>query len=348
MAFVAAGLVTAFFLASGILALVRGRSAWEAAFEFVAGAAIAIYVFHTSRRRLEADRTGLHFRSRAPWPLAAFDPDWSLAWSEIRAARWEAGHVPAQLVLDTPRGPRRIATLQWQADLQEARQCNRALAAYRQGRSTWFDPSLLPLVRALREHGVDVPQDIGVATRGKPGFDLARNPATRGTLLIAAVATAFWFIDASISDQMYGRREPWLVLGAFIAAAAGGFAVAQWRAGVPALANVVVTATVCVALGLAFYGGLQRLNQLADRQGPRNVEFTLERDGTLRSNVAEVRDLPPAFFGEAAYWAAQKPGSRHRFAYYHGLGFETLDIGEYRMRLKWFYGRDPGRGIVRP
>ena len=76
--------------------------------------------------------------------------------------------------------------------------------------------------------------------------------------------------------------------------------------------------------------------------------FTLDRDGTLRSNVAEVRDLPPGFFGDSAYWASQRPGSRHRFGYYRGLGFETLDIGEYRARLTLFYGRDPGRDMMRP
>ncbi len=278
----------------------------------------------------------MRYRSNAPWPLSALDPDWALAWPEIRSARWEKGLTPAQLVLETVRGPRRISALQWQADLEESRRCVRAFASFRLGRSNWFDTSLLPVVRALREGGVDVPQDMGAGMRESTSFDLAKHPATKRSLLVAAAAAAFWFIDASVSDQMYGRE---VVIA---------FAFVQARSAVPAAANAAVTATVALALGLAFYGGLQRLNQLADRGPARTVLFTLERDGTLTSDVREVRDLPPGFFGDGAYWAAQRPGSRHRFGYYRGLGFETLDIGEYRARLKAFYGRDPGRDIVRP
>ncbi len=345
---VAVGLASAFCLASGILALSKGRGGWEVALDFVAGAAIALWVYHSARRTLECDATGLRFRSNAPWPLSALDADWTLGFSEIRAARWESGLAPAQLVLETPRGPRRISALQWQADVDESRRCQRALVDFRLGRSNWFDTSLLPLVRALREGGVDVPQDIGAGKSANASFDLAKNPATKGALLVAAAAAAFWFIDASVSDQMYGREEPWLALAAFTAVMAVAFAILQARSAVPPLANAIVTSTAAIALGLAFYGGLQRLNQLADREAPRTVQFTLERDGTLTSSVREVRDLPPGFFGDGAYWAAQKPGSRHRFGYHRALGFETLDIGEYRARLKAFYGRDPGRDIVRP
>lgn len=346
LALVAVGLVAAFFLASGILALYRGSGPWQATFDFIAGALIVGYVFHSSRRALECDRAGLRFRSHAPWPLSALDPDWALAWPQIRGARWERGMSDVELVLDTASGARRLDALRWQVDLDEARSSRRALANFRRGRSGWFDPSILPLVRALRDRGVDVPQDI--ATGARASFDLAKNRASRLALLIAAAAVVLWFADASVSNQMYGRATPWPALGAFTAAMAIVFAVAQARSEVPPLANLTVTSIVAIALGLALYAGLQRANQLADRGGPRTVEFTLQRDGTLRSNVAAVRDLPPMFFGDAGFWAAQKPGSRHRFGYYRGLGFETLDIGEYRARLKAFYGRDPGRDIGRP
>jgi hypothetical protein len=348
MALIAVGLVSAFFLASAGMAAYKGQASWQAGLDFALGAAIAAWALHSARRTLECDRSGLRYRGNAPWPLSALDPDWTLAWSEIRSARWESGLIPAQLVLETARGPRRISALEWQSDLEESRRCRRAFASFRLGRANWFDTSLLPLVRALREGGVDVPEDVGASIRDNASFDLAKNPATKRSLLIAAAAAAFWFIDASVSDQMYGREEPWLALGVFTGATAIAFAFAQARSAVPALANAIVTATVALALGLAFYGGLQRLNQLADREAPHIVLFTLERDGSLTSNVREVRDLPPGFFGDAAYWAAQRPGSRHRFGYHRGLGFETLDIGEYRARLKAFYGRDPGRDIVRP
>ena len=348
MALVAVGLGCAFFLTSAGVALYKGHAPWQVALDLAVGAVIAAWALHSARRTLECDRSGLRYRSNAPWPLSALDPDWTLAWSEIRSARWEGGLMPAQLVLETVRGPRRISALQWQSDLEESRRGQRAFASFRLGRSNWFDTSLLPLVRALRDGGVDIPQDMGASMRETPSFDLAKNPATKRSLLVAAAAAAYWFVDASVSDQMYGRGEPWLALGVFTAAMAIAFAFVQKRSAVPAPANAVVTATVALALGLAFYGGLQRLNQLADREAPRTVQFTLERDGTLTSNVREVRDLPSGFFGDGAYWAAQKPGSRHRFGYYRGLGFETLDIGEYRARLKAFYGRDPGRDIVRP
>ncbi len=348
MALVAIGLVSAFLVASAGVAVYKGQTSWRTGLDFALGAAIAAWALHSARRTLDCDRSGLRYRSNAPWPLSALDPDWALAWPEIRSARWEKGLVPAQLVLETVRGPRRISALQWQADLEESRRGARAFASFRLGRSNWFDTSLLPVVRALREGGVDVPQDMGAGMRESTSFDLAKHPATKRSLLVAAAAAAFWFIDASVSDQMYGREEPWLALGGFTAAMAIAFAFVQARSAVPAAANAAVTATVALALGLAFYGGLQRLNQLADRGPARTVLFTLERDGTLTSDVREVRDLPPGFFGDGAYWAAQRPGSRHRFGYYRGLGFETLDIGEYRARLKAFYGRDPGRDIVRP
>jgi hypothetical protein len=343
---VAVSLVAAFMLANAALSIYKARALWDVAAHSIAGMLVAIMVLLTYRRRLECDDAGLTFRSGAPWPLSLASPDWQAAWSDIRAARWVEGVSPAFLELDTARGSRRLMALQWQLDAAEARRAGRALAQFRLGRTDSFDATLLPLVRALRDHGVDVPTRID-AGDSAAGFDLTRNPATMAALLVCAFAAGFWFIDANLSNQMYGLKEPWAAIGACAAIIAMAFAFAQSRRGVPLLVNVVVSIVVAVSVGLACYGGLQRLNQLADLEEPRSVEFTLSRDGTLVSNVAGVADLPPGFFGDASFWASQKPGSTHRFGFHRGLGFETLDIREYRERLKAFYGHDPGRDMMR-
>src|SRR5438128_2461224 len=84
------------------------------------------------------------------------------------------------------------------------------------------------------DRGVGVPQASGASMRESAAFDLAKSPATKRSLLVAAAAVAFWFIDASVSDQMYGREEPWLALGVFTAAMAIALAFAQARSAVPA------------------------------------------------------------------------------------------------------------------
>jgi hypothetical protein len=338
--------VATFMLANALLSLYKQRGAWDVAWHAIAGGVVAVVVLLLYRSRIECDDAGLRFRGGAPWPLPFISPDWEAPWPEIRAARWVESVSPAILELDTARGTRRLMALQWQLDAAEARVCRRAMAAFRLGRTDSFDATLLPLVRALREHGVDVPTPIR-AEDGATGFDLTRNAATVAALLLGAFAAGFWFIDANLSNQMYGRNEPWTTIALCAAAVALGFSIAQARRGVPLTVNVFVSLVVGVSVGLACYGGLQRLNQLADREG-RSVEFTLSRDGTLVSNVAGVADLPPGFFGDRGFWARQKAGSTHRFGYHRGLGFETLDIREYRDRLKTFYGRDPGRDVVRP
>jgi hypothetical protein len=335
---------SALMAAATLVAALLGKAGSDLVVVVMATVALTLYFALASRRCLVCDDAGLHLGSDVPWPLSVIEPEWRVAWGEIRDVRWVGGLIPAQLVLETRSGTKTLLALQWQADREEARACQRAITTYRVGRSAEFDVSILPLVRVLREHGIEVPDSIG-AKHTAAHFDLVKNPASRGAILIAAAASVFWIVDANVTDQMYGRQEPWISVSAFTFAAALMFGIAQWRARVPPVPNAVVTLTVAVSLGLAFYNGLQRLNQLADRDGPREVEFTLQPDGSLRSNVPEVRDLPQGFFGDARFWAAQKPGSVHRFPYYRALGFETLDIGEYRKRVKKASGRDPGRDI---
>jgi hypothetical protein len=343
----AAALLAAFVFANALLSIYKDRDFWDIAIHTGVGIAVAVAMLLAYRARLELDATGLRFRGGAPWPLSLVIHDWDADWKEIRGARWIEGVAPAILEIDTARGKRRLMALQWQLDADEAGRCRRAMVQYRLGRTKSFDALLLPLVRAMRGHGVDIPPEIG-GDESATGFDLTRNPATMAALLVAAFTVGFWFIDANLSNQMYGRNEPWAAIGVCGAVMAAAFAVVQSRSGVPLLVNMVVSLLLALTTGLATYGGLQRLNQLLDREGPRSVDFTLARDGTLVSNVAGVADLPPGFFGDPSFWARQKTGSTHRFGYHKGLGFETLDIREYRERLKAYYGRDPGRDITRP
>ncbi len=236
--------------------------------------------------------------------------------------------------------------LRWQLDAAEARRARGAMAQFRRGRSELFDATPLPLVRALRERGIDVPAEIR-AGDGAAGFELTRNPSTMAALLVAAFAAGFWLLDWSLSSQVYGRNEPWSLIGACAAAIACLFAAAQSRAGVPLGVNVAASALVAAASALACHGALQRANQLADVEG-RSVEFTLAQDGTLVSNAAGIPDLPPGFFDDPDYWARQKPGSTHGFVHHRGLGFDTLDVREYRERVKAFHARGPAGGIAHP
>jgi hypothetical protein len=338
---VGVGLVAAFVVVDVALSLYKGRAWWDLVSTSLLGLVILAYVLGAYRQRIECDAEWLRFRGGAPWPLNRFGSDWQVRWSEIRGARWMEEVAPAQLELDTPRGPRHLLAMQWQLDAAEARRSRRAMAEMRRGRAASFDATMLPLVRELLAHGVEVPREIRAEDAGLGAFDLTANPATRYALLIAAFAAGFWFIDATLSSQVYGRNAPWTAIALLAAVSAIVFAAVQSRAGVPAAANLAVTMVLCVSVGLALYSGLQRLNQLTDSAGPRSVVYTLAPDGTLVSNVAGVADLPPGFFPDPDFWAKQKPGSQHRFGYYKGLGFETLDVAEYRARLKRHKERGP-------
>jgi hypothetical protein len=339
-----ASLVTAFAVAGAFLALYKGRDFPSLAAHAAVGAVIVLAVVRTYRRRLDADAEGL--RVRSGWPRSG--ADWQARWTEIRGARWAEGLHGAELELDTAAGPRRLMALNWQADAAEARSCRRALRLLLRGRAQSFDATLLPLVRALREHGVDVPPEIRAEDAEERRFDLTSNAATKVALIVAAFAAGFWLLDANLSSQVYGRHAPWGAIAAACAVIAAGVALAQSRCGVPPAVNALVAGVVALAVGLALHGALLRLNQLADRDGPRTAEFTLAQDGTLVSNAAGVADLPAGYFGDAGFWAAQKPGSVHRFGYHRGLGFETLDVGEYRARVKEFQSRGPRRDVRRP
>jgi hypothetical protein len=342
-----ASLVIAFVAAGALLALYKGHDFSNLAAHAAVGAVIVLAVVRTYRRKLEADAEGLRVRSGLPWPLRS-GADWQARWPEIRGARWAEALHGAELELDTVAGPRRLMALNWQADAAEARSCRRALRLLLRGRAQSFDATLLPLVRALREHGVDVPPEIRAEDAEERRFDLTSNTATKVALIVAAFAAGFWLLDANLSSQVYGRHAPWGAFAAACAVIAAAVALAQSRCGVPPAVNALVAAVVALAVGLALHSALLRLNQLADRDGPRTVEFTLAPDGTLVSNAAGVADLPAGYFGDASFWAEQKPGSVHRFGYHRGLGFETLDVAEYRARMKEFQSRGPGRDVRRP
>jgi hypothetical protein len=341
---VGVGLVAAFVAVDLALSLYKGRAWWDLASSSVPGLVILVFVLQAYRQRLECGEEWLRFRGGTPWPLNRLGSDWQVRWSEIRGARWMEDVAPAQLELDTPRGPRHLLAMQWQQDGAEAKRLRRAMAEMRRGRVPSFDATMLPLVRVLLAHGVEVPREIRAEDAGLGAFDLTANRATRYALLIAAFAAGFWFIDASVSSQVYGRNTPWTAIALVTAIIAIGFAAVQSRFGVPAAANLVVTTVLCASVALALYGGLQRLNQLTDPEAPRSVVYTLAADGTLVSNAAGVADLPPGFFGHRDFWTTQKPGSQHRFGYYKGLGFETFDVGEYRAKLKEHRARGRDRG----
>ncbi len=324
---VAGALLAAFAVGNALLSLGASRGLDDAAVHGVVGVAVVIALLTAFRCRVDCDSAGLHFRSGAPWPLSIVLADWDAAWSDIRAARW-------------------VMALRWQLDAAEARRARHAMAEFRRGRTGSFDATPLPLVHALRERGIDVPAEIR-AGDDAAGFELTRNPSTMAALLVAAFAAGFWLLDWSLSSQVYGRNEPWTLIGACAAAIACLFAAAQSRAGVPLGVNVATSALVAAACALACHGALQRANQLADIEG-RSVEFTLVQDGTLVSNAAGVPDLPPRFFDDPDYWAQQKPGSTHGFVHHRGLGFDTLDVREYHERVKAFHAQGPAGGIAHP
>lgn len=343
---VAGALLAAFAVGNALLSLGGARGLEDAAIHGIVGVAVVLALVTAFRCHVECDGAGLHFRSGAPWPLSIVLAGWDAAWSDIRAARWVEGVAPAILELDTAGGTRRLMALRWQLDAAEARRARGAMAQFRRGRTESFDATTLPLVHALRERGIDVPAEIR-AEDGAAGFELTRNPSTMAALLVAAFAAGFWLLDWSLSSQVYGRNEPWSLIGACAAAIACLFAAVQSRAGVPLGVNVAASALVAAAGALACHGALLRANQLADVEG-RSVEFTLAQDGTLVSNAAGVPDLPPGFFDDPDYWAQQKAGSTHGFVHHRGLGFDTLDVREYRARVKAFHARGPAGGIAHP
>ncbi len=309
-------------------------------------AVLGLYFLVVRRRTLTSDDKALHYRSNLPRPLQGWDPDWSLAWRDVREARWLPGPQRGRLRLEARGEARVIAAFHWQVEHAESRRCQRAMLALSRNPKGTFDTSVMPLVRELRDRGIDVPASLD--SRKEPaGFDLAKNPATRAMMLVGGAAVAFWFVDSMVSNQMYGARPPWIAIVFVASLGMIGASLAQARTQVPAHVNVAVTELAGVSLALASYAGLQRLNQLAERDAGRSVEFILQADGSLRPDEDGATDLPAGFFGDNAYWQAQRPGSRHRFGYHDALGFETLDIAAYRARLRGFYGRDPGRDMIR-
>jgi hypothetical protein len=137
------------------LFLGSGEPALQLAQALAIGIATPVVLNYIASQELVIDDSGIRYRAVLPGPLARLSPTWAMPWSELRRVDWGHGIAAHELVLYGERGRLRVDAGALHATREGARQWRRQRPK---------DRSRLPMVAALRQRGVNVPEASGPVT----------------------------------------------------------------------------------------------------------------------------------------------------------------------------------------
>lgn len=301
--------------------------------------------------RLILDETGIRYQSALPQAVRGLLPDWSLRWSQVRAARIglpRLGHHPklAMLELDAAPKTRKILVLRWvPADPAVAAAAPDKSTSWRDRfltgigskrdlEKTWKEIEESPLVRYARRAGlaitIDRSREIGY------GFSLESNRhALVGAVLVIAVL-CYAVFDLAVNEETYAVDPPLVLfaVGGAIAVLAGVLWFAS--AGVPRAETLGLSLLLGGAVGFAQYPGALRVNAVTDSEGLHTYEYRLTSYVVFSPLDARVPEL--SFPKDADYWGQFKLGTVHSFVLRRGgLGFYQVDMAPVHAKMRGYF-----------
>ena len=301
--------------------------------------------------RLILDETGIRYQSALPQALRGLLPEWSVRWSQVRAARIgvpRLGHHPnlAVLELDAAATKRKIFVLRWvPADSTGATAAPDESTSWRDRffagtgskrdvERVWKAIEESPLVRYARQAGLAVTTD---RSRGIGyGFSLESNRhAFVGAVLVIALL-CYAVVDLALNEEVYAVDPPLVLfaVGGAIVVLAGLLWFAS--AGVPRAETLGLSLLLGGAFGFAQYPGALRVNAATDSQGLHSYDYRLTNYvvfSPLDTKVPELR-----FPNDANYWRQFKLGTVHPFELrMGGLGFYQVDMAPVHAKMHDYF-----------
>jgi len=309
---------------------------------------LSLYTARLLRRaRIRLTHSGLEVTLPGMWGLFGLKQttgDWRLAWRDIRRARRvDVNPLPGissqtralgtlRLVLETDRGDYWLFPYVWhdpdndhRMDLGEAMGKRRPLPAEAL-EST-------PLVRALRQHGIEILAD--ETGDHATGFDLTSHTGL-GAMLVMMLSIGGY---AVVDQFFYGRFAPLepLPLWPFGATAMLGLAILlPMGRGAPAVERGAVTALTLAALVAATWPGMLRYNALTT--SPQTTTYITRQAGLFDPPDASMPVIDLRRADLVDYFHRFPAGSEHEFTLLRGaLGIWQLDRTDLYARTRAFY-----------
>jgi hypothetical protein len=296
--------------------------------------------------RLMLDETGIRYQSPLPQALRGLQPDWSLRWSQVRAARIAVPRMlyhPNLAVLELDAAPkkRKIFVLRW---VDSADASDRSMSwrdRFFSGTGTKLDVERTlkeieesPLVRYARRAGVAITTDL---SRGiGSGFSLESNRnALVGTVLVIALL-CYAVVDLAVNEEAYAVDPPLVLfaLGGAIVALVGLLWFAS--AGVPRAETLGLSLLLGGACGFALYPGALRVNAATDSQGLHTYDYRLTSYVVFSPLDTRLPEL--TFPSDADYWGQFKLGTVHPFELRKGgLGFYQVNMAPVHAKMHDYF-----------
>lgn len=301
--------------------------------------------------RLILDETGIRYQSALPQAIRGLLPDWSLRWSQVRAARVgvpRVGHHPNLAMLDLDAAPtkRKILVLRWvPADSAGATakpdestswrdRFFAGVGSKRDVERTWKKVEESALVRYARQAGLAIAIDR--SREISYGFSLESNRhALVGAVLVIALL-CYAVVDLAVNEEIYAVNPPLVLfaVGGAIAVLAGML----WfgSAGVPRAETLGLSLLLGGAVGFAQYPGALRVNAATDSQGLHTYDYRLTSYVVFTPLDPGVPEL--SFPGDADYWGQFKLRTVHPFWLRKGgLGFYQVDMAPVHARMHDYF-----------
>jgi hypothetical protein len=322
----------------------------------VAGILHVWYLRRASKyERITLDGNGIRYQSPLPETLRALQPDWSLRWSQVRAARIAVpkGMYHRNLIaleLDAAPKKRKVFVLRWVAAdsagtsaLTEKGSWRDRFFAFsgskRDVERTLREIEESPIVRYAREAGVGITTD---SSRGiGSGFALESNRHALAGAVLGIALLCYALVDFAAYEERYAVDPPLVLF--FLAGAIAALAGLLWfsLAKVPRAETLVLSLFLGAAAGFALYPGALRLNAATDPEGLHAYDYRLTSYVvfTPADSRLPVLNLPPR---DVDYWGQFKLGTVHQFELRKGgLGFYQVDMGPVHAKMhEYFVGRN--------
>lgn len=272
---------------------------------------VYFYLGH-HRERIFLTSSGIRYQSPLPGFLQWLKPDWSMKWSQIKAAYFKPaslkmvqGPLSMSLVLETASFSRKMVPCAW-IDPNDSEETHPALQHWSRfsPRQTKLVLPYCPIIKYLTKRGIDVKMDqVEKASQAQSAdFALESNRHSLAAAILFFTLLAYALLDFLINKETYADfpfYNIYIGSGVFMA-----IIVMGWlrRAKVPKRESIVVALLLGGVFGVALYPGLLRLNQLTDTQGLQIYQYVLQKDYSLKplDSIA----LPSLYFErDLDYWS---------------------------------------------
>lgn len=292
---------------------------------------LAIYVQTKDKIIVNAD--GISYRTSIPSWLPVIASSWNLPWNRIRKAeiRLVMGQLQPILYLNDAVYSRKILIDAWvnEKDKSRAKSSFKDIFRYeRIQRAATFDEmkarvEASPLVQSLRTHNIAINypnmSNVGLT------FDLKSSARTIIAIAVIMVLLAYAFIDFLYIDEIYVDDYPWIIwTGVGLVTIVLAYRIIK-DSKIPKAVSTGLAVLIGMAMSVALYPGLLRLNQVTDSQGPKAYEYVLREYIHL---VPMNNDLPEVTLNRYRdYWDQFPLGSSHQLYLRRGaLGFYQLNV----------------------